>query len=66
MRLRIAQAKKLPPYVVFSDKTLRSMVEVRPSDAKGLLRCHGVGEAKLEAYGSVFLDAIREWERLQR
>jgi ATP-dependent DNA helicase RecQ len=65
VRLRIAQAKKLPPYVVFSDKTLRSMVEVRPPDAKGLLRCHGVGEAKLEAYGSVFLEAIRDWEHRQ-
>ncbi len=61
VRLRIARAKTLPPYVVFSDKTLRSMVQNRPTDGDGLLRCHGVGEAKLEAYGKAFLAAIREW-----
>jgi ATP-dependent DNA helicase RecQ len=33
----------------------------RPTDSAGLLRCHGVGEAKLDAYGSAFLTAIRGW-----
>ena len=61
VRRRIALSKKLPPYVIFSDKTLRSMAQNRPTDAAGLLRCHGVGDAKLEAYGSAFLAAIREW-----
>jgi ATP-dependent DNA helicase RecQ len=61
VRLAIARSKKLPPYVIFSDKTLRAMVQNRPTDAAGLLRCHGVGEAKLEAYGTAFLAAIREW-----
>jgi ATP-dependent DNA helicase RecQ len=62
VRLEIARAKDLPPYVVFSDKTLRSMVANRPTDAQGLLGCFGVGEAKLEAYGKAFLAAIREWK----
>jgi ATP-dependent DNA helicase RecQ len=61
VRLAIARAKKLPPYVIFSDKTLRAMAQNRPTDGAGLLRCHGVGEAKLEAYGPAFLEAIREW-----
>lgn len=61
VRGRIAKAKTLPPYVIFSDKTLRSMAQSRPTDAAGLLRCHGVGDAKLEAYGQAFLAAIREW-----
>ena len=61
VRRSIAQDRNLPPYVIFSDKTLRSMAQNRPMDAAGLLRCHGVGDAKLEAYGSAFLAAIREW-----
>jgi hypothetical protein len=33
----------------------------RPTDSAGLLRCHGVGEEKLDANGSAFLTAIRGW-----
>ena len=61
VRKRIAEARQLPPYVIFSDKTLRAMAHNRPTDRVGLLRCPGVGEAKLDAYGTVFLDAIREF-----
>ncbi len=60
-RKRIAEAKGVPPHVVFSDKTLGEMARSRPTDAAGLLRCPGVGETKLEAYGTFFLDAIREF-----
>jgi ATP-dependent DNA helicase RecQ len=58
LRLRLARERGLPPYVVFSDKTLRAMARNRPTDEAGLLRCHGVGERKLERYGREFLDAI--------
>ena len=61
LRKEIARKKGLPPYVVFSDKSLRSIAQNRPANAAGLLRCHGVGDAKLEAYGTAFLEAIREW-----
>ncbi len=61
VRKRLAEARHLPPYVIFSDKTLRAIARNRPTDAAGLLRCTGVGEAKLEAYGTVFLDAVREF-----
>jgi ATP-dependent DNA helicase RecQ len=61
VRKAIAAAKQVPPYVVFSDKTLRAMALNRPTDSAGLLRCPGVGEAKLDAYGSLFLTAIREF-----
>jgi ATP-dependent DNA helicase RecQ len=60
VRKRIAEERRLPPYVIFSDKTLRAMARSRPTDAAGLLRCPGVGDAKLAAYGSLFLTAIRE------
>ena len=61
VRKRIAEARNVPPYIIFGDKTLRAMARNRPTDAAGLLRCPGVGDAKLEAYGQLFLTAIREF-----
>ena len=61
IRLRIARERGVPPYVVFSDKTLQSIVRNRPTDEAALLRCHGVGERKLAAYGGIFLGAVREY-----
>jgi len=58
LRKRIAQGRGVPPYVVFSDKTLRIMARNRPLDPGALLRCQGVGDAKLAAYGTAFLQAI--------
>ncbi len=63
LRKRIADAKGLPAYIVFSDKTLRAMAGTMPADSAGLLRCPGVGEAKLAAYGALFLQAIREFRK---
>ncbi len=61
VRKRIAAARKLPPYVIFSDKTLRAMARSRPTDAASLLRCPGVGQAKLASYGQAFIDAIMKF-----
>jgi ATP-dependent DNA helicase RecQ len=61
VRLRIARERGVPPYVVFSDKTLQSIVRNRPTDEAALLRCHGVGERKLASYGAIFLGAVREY-----
>jgi ATP-dependent DNA helicase RecQ len=61
LRMRIARGRNVPPYVIFSDKTLKVMAMNRPTDEPALLRCHGVGERKLEAYGTEFLGVIREF-----
>lgn len=61
LRRRIAAQRNVPPYVVFSDKTLRVMAANRPTDRSAFLRCSGVGERKLEAYGAEFIAAIREF-----
>jgi ATP-dependent DNA helicase RecQ len=61
LRRRLAQARDLPPYVVFSDKTLRAIAEAQPTTRAALLSCPGVGERKLEAYGEEFLRAVREY-----
>ncbi len=59
LRLDLARSRQVPPYVIFSDKTLRVMARIRPTDTKALLRVHGVGEVKAERYGPSFLEAIR-------
>jgi ATP-dependent DNA helicase RecQ len=59
LRRRIAESRDIPPYIVFSDKTLRAMAKNQPTDPAGLLRCPGVGERKLAEYGGDFLKTIR-------
>lgn len=61
LRHSIAQAEQVPPYVVFSDATLREMAQYLPQDRDAMLEITGVGEIKLEKYGRLFLDKIREF-----
>ena len=60
LRLDIARELGKPPYIVFSDKTLRDMVRVKPITDDQLLAVNGVGESKLKQYGERFMAAIRE------
>ena len=55
LRKSLADEANVPPYVVFSDKTLRAMVAARPTDEQALLAVPGVGAVKLERYGAAFL-----------
>ncbi len=57
-RKEIADQLDLPPYVIFHDTTLQQMAEHRPKSEADLLSINGVGEAKLERYGSQFLEII--------
>lgn len=54
-RRHLAQEQDVPPYVVFSDATLRELVTYRPRDPDELSRISGVGVVKLERYGAGFL-----------
>lgn len=56
--------KRVPPFVVFSDKTLKDMCEKKPTDEQMFLEVSGVGQNKLERYGAIFLDAINEFSTL--
>ena len=60
LRLDIARELGKPPYIVFSDKTLRDMVRVKPITDDQFLAVNGVGESKLKQYGERFMAAIRE------
>jgi ATP-dependent DNA helicase RecQ len=57
-RLELARKQGVPPYVVFHDATLAQMVERRPQTLDELAHISGIGERKLAAYGSDFLEVI--------
>jgi len=58
LRKRLADEQGVPPYIVFGDASLIQMARDKPADEAGLLNITGVGQHKLEKYGSNFLDAI--------
>jgi ATP-dependent DNA helicase RecQ len=58
LRREIATENEIPPYVVFSDKTLKELSILRPTTKAEMLEVHGVGEVKFERYGEAFLSAI--------
>ena len=60
LRTSIAQERGVPPYVVFSDATLRALVKDRPTNRNEMLRVKGIGQAKLDAFGDVFLEALAD------
>ncbi|HKY91317.1 MAG TPA: DNA helicase RecQ [Nevskiaceae bacterium] len=59
LRKELADEQGVPPYVVFSDATLRQMAERRPANETAFRELSGVGDRKLSQYGSPFLTAIR-------
>ncbi|MBG6249188.1 MULTISPECIES: ATP-dependent DNA helicase RecQ [Symbiopectobacterium] len=60
LRKVIADEGDIPPYVVFSDATLLEMADRLPSPASELLTINGVGQRKLERFGTQFMSLIRE------
>jgi len=58
VRRELADEAGVPAYIVFGDKVLLEMVARRPGSPRELLQVPGVGEAKLERYGSAFLDVL--------
>ena len=58
LRKQLADEFRVPPYMVFSDATLRAMVRRRPTSEEELLQVSGVGRAKLQRYGDAFLEEI--------
>jgi ATP-dependent DNA helicase RecQ len=55
-----AEHRGVPPYVIFSDKTLRELARVRPATLHELRGIYGIGDAKLEAFGDTLVTQIRE------
>jgi ATP-dependent DNA helicase RecQ len=59
LRMQLARERKVPAYVIFSDRSLIDMAEKRPRDLDDFAQVHGVGAAKLKDFGTVFLAAIK-------
>jgi len=60
-RKALADEAGVPPYVIFSDRTLTEMAAYYPQSTESLLKISGVGQAKLEKYGALFLESIRTY-----
>ena len=58
LRKNIADREDVPPYMVFSDATLRDMVRVMPKNLDEMRTVSGIGDYKLKKYGDEFLAAI--------
>ncbi|QFT89173.1 ATP-dependent DNA helicase RecQ [Bacillus sp. THAF10] len=61
LRLKLSKEEQVPPYIIFSDKTLKEMCKDVPLDKTAFLEVKGVGEQKVEKYGALFLEAINEY-----
>lgn len=64
LRLKIAYERGVPPYVIFSDKTLHQLAIVQPITYIAFGSISGVGTHKLESLGTIFVKAIREYKGL--
>jgi ATP-dependent DNA helicase RecQ len=60
LRTRLAKDEGVPAYVIFSDRSLIDMAAKRPATEAAFGEVHGVGQAKLQRYASVFLAVVRE------
>ncbi len=59
VRLDLAREEKVPPYLIFSDRTLVEMCQKMPMSGEELMEISGVGTHKLQKYGDAFLSVIR-------
>ncbi|MBX3058111.1 MAG: DNA helicase RecQ [Anaerolineae bacterium] len=60
-RKELADAANVPPYVIFSDRTLVEMAAFYPQSRESLARIYGIGQRKLETYADLFLPLIQEF-----
>ena len=63
LRLEIAREEKMPPYIVFNDKTLIDMCAKMPTTKSDMLNVSGVGENKYGKYGERFIAVIKEYAK---
>jgi ATP-dependent DNA helicase RecQ len=61
VRKNIAEEQQVPPYIIFSDKTLHEMCRHYPASLADMIKISGVGDAKMERYGDSFLREIAKY-----
>ena len=62
IRMDIALKKKVPPYIIFADTTLKEMCMYLPENKEEMLMIKGVGNKKYESYGEIFLKAVLSYK----
>ncbi|HEY9784000.1 MAG TPA: DNA helicase RecQ [Candidatus Obscuribacterales bacterium] len=63
LRRRLADERRVPPYIIFNDATLRELATVKPTSLVRMLSISGIGDTKLRDFGSHFLEVIVEHSR---
>lgn len=63
VRLDMARMRNIPPFIIFSDASLKEMSQKKPRTEDEMLMIKGVGDKKLLQYGDIFLAEIREFEK---
>ena len=63
LRKQLADEKNLPPYVLFSDVSLKEMSRYLPETKEDMLDIKGVGLRKYDEYGEPFMEVIRDWRK---
>jgi ATP-dependent DNA helicase RecQ len=58
VRLRLARARNVPPYVIFHDTTLRELARMKPTSVDELSGIYGIGESKAAKFGAAFVEEI--------
>ncbi|WP_068673920.1 DNA helicase RecQ [Oceanobacillus sp. Castelsardo] len=61
LRKEIADEEGIPPYILFSDATLKELSRYFPTTKEDMLAIKGIGEKKFEQYGEAFLEVIQQW-----
>ena len=61
LRMEIAQLNNIPPFIVFTDVSLKDMSTYFPINVENMLKITGVGVSKLEKYGKIFIDTISKY-----
>src|SRR5690606_16814311 len=62
LRLRLASAAKVPPYVILHDRTLVELARARPTDLEALRNFTGLGASKIRRYGSALIETIANFK----
>lgn len=63
LRKDIADEQNVPPYVLFTDATLRDLCRYFPETKSDMLAIKGIGERRFDQYGDIFLKEIAAWRR---
>ncbi|USG65577.1 DNA helicase RecQ [Brevibacillus ruminantium] len=61
LRKELSQKEGVPPYVIFHDSTLKELSQLCPTEKEAMLTVKGIGAAKFEKYGHIFLTCLQEY-----